>query len=299
MKQKNWMVGAGLALALTWPCRVHAQEGVGDVIYVPTPQKVVEAMLKMVKIGPRDFIIDLGSGDGRMVITAAREFGARGVGVDLDTALLDLSRENAQRDGVAERANFIEQNLFETDLSQATVISSYLLPEMNERLRPKLLNLKPGTRIVAHDYHMGEWYPDQNDTLMVPEKVVGRPGKSFIYMWVVPAKLAGLWESRLKTEKWEFEFTQNFQMIDGEIKIKGRNIKLPRFKLAGDRIGFAVLTKPGDNSTRHRFKGTVQSSVIEGMVTVGSGTALKRLPWSARLIKRGDLKSFEPPAMPQ
>ena len=299
MKQKNWMVGAGLALALTLSCRVHAQEGVGDVIYVPTPQKVVEAMLKMVKIGPKDFIIDLGSGDGRMVITAAREFGARGVGVDLDTALLDLSRENAQRDGVAERANFIEQNLFETDLSQATVISSYLLPEMNQRLRPKLLNLKPGTRVVAHDYHMGEWYPDQNDTLIVPEKVVGRPGKSFIYMWVVPAKLAGLWESRLKTEKWEFEFTQSFQMIEGEIKIKGRNIKLPRFKLAGDRIGFTVLTKPGDNSTRHRFKGTVQSSVIEGMVTVGSGTALKRLPWSARLTKRGDLTSFEPPAARQ
>ena len=109
MKQKKWMVGAGLALALTLSYRVHAQEGVGDVIYVPTPQKVVEAMLKMVKIGPKDFIIDLGSGDGRMVITAAREFGARGVGVDLDPVLLDLSRANAKREGVAERAKFIEQ----------------------------------------------------------------------------------------------------------------------------------------------------------------------------------------------
>ena len=135
MKQK-WIAGAALAMALTLTSHVRAQEGAGDVIYVPTPQKVVEAMLKMAKVGPKDFIIDLGSGDGRMVITAAREFGARGVGVDLDTVLLDLSRENAKRDGVAERAQFIEQNLFQTDLSQATVISTYLLPEMNQRLRP-------------------------------------------------------------------------------------------------------------------------------------------------------------------
>lgn len=292
LKQK-WIAAAALAL-LT--CHVRAQEGAGDVIYVPTPQKVVEAMLKMAKVGPKDFIIDLGSGDGRMVITAAREFGARGMGVDLDTVLLELSRENAKRDGVAERAKFIEQNLFETDLGQATVISTYLLPEMNQRLRPRLLNLRPGTRVVAHDYHMGEWYPDQNDTLIVPEKVVGRPGKSFIYMWVVPAKLAGIWESRLKSERWEFDFTQNFQMIDGAIRINGRRIKLPQFKLAGDQIIFTVVAKAGDNSTRHRFKGTVQNSVIDGWVTVGSGTALKTLPWRARLIVRSDLKSFEPAA---
>jgi hypothetical protein len=295
MKQK-WIACAALALALLLTCHVRAQEGAGDVIYVPTPQKVVEAMLKLAKVGPKDFIIDLGSGDGRMVITAVREFGARGVGVDLDTVLLDQSRENAKRDGVAERAQFIEQNLFETDLNQATVISTYLLPEMNQRLRPRLLNLKPGTRVVAHDYHMGEWYPDQNDTLIVPEKVVGRPGKSFIYMWVVPAKLAGIWESHVSAEKWEFDFTQNFQMIEGGIRINGRPIKLPQLKLAGDQIIFTVVAKPGDNSTRHRFKGTVQNWVIEGWVTAGSGTALKTLPWRARLIERGDLKSFEPAA---
>src|ERR1043166_7265099 len=162
-----------------------AQEGAGDVVYVPTPQVVVDRMLEMAKVGPRDYVIDLGSGDGRIVITAAKKYGARGFGVDLDPLLLKKSNENARIEGVADRARFIEQNLFETDLSQATVITSYLLPEMNERLRPKILKLKPGTRVVAHDYHMGEWYPDETDTLRVPEKIVGSPGKSFLYMWLV------------------------------------------------------------------------------------------------------------------
>src|SRR5947209_1915666 len=136
-----------------------SQEGRGDVVYVPTPQVVVDEMLRMAKIGPNDYLIDLGSGDGRFVITAAKKYGARGFGVDLDTYLLRLARKNAQTEGVTDRANFIEQNLFETDLSQATVVSSYLLPEMNLKLRPKILGLKPGTRGVADDYHMGESYP--------------------------------------------------------------------------------------------------------------------------------------------
>ncbi len=173
MKVWKWMAtGMLLALGLL-PQQGAAQEGVGDVVYVPTPQIVVDEMLRMAKVGPADFVIDLGSGDGRMVITAAKKFGARGFGVDLDTVLLKISNEAAQREGVADRARFIEQNLFETDLSQATVITSYLLPEMNEKLRPKILSMKPGTRVVAHDYHMGEWRPDENKTLSVPEKTVG------------------------------------------------------------------------------------------------------------------------------
>src|SRR5690348_9909292 len=159
----------------------QAQDGRGDVVYVPTPQIVVDEMLRMAKISASDYLIDLGSGDGRIVITAAKKFGASGFGVDLDTYLLKMANENAKKEGVTDRVHFVEQNLFETDLSRATVISSYLLPEMNQKLRPKLLALKPGTRVVAHDYAMGEWDPDQEKTLIVPEKVVGDPGKSYAY----------------------------------------------------------------------------------------------------------------------
>src|SRR5688500_12598235 len=145
----NWMNRLRLVLAvpvLAFAAPLSAQEGRGDVVYVPTPQVVVDEMLTMAKIGPKDFLIDLGSGDGRIVVTAAKKFGAQGFGVDLDSYLLKLARESAKKEGVTERAQFVEQNLFETDLGRATVISSYLLPEMNLKLRPKILALKPGTR---------------------------------------------------------------------------------------------------------------------------------------------------------
>ena len=288
MKYVKWMSCMAALLAL--PVQLAAQEGVGDVVYVPTPQIVVEEMLRLAKVGSRDFVIDLGSGDGRMVITAAKKFGARGLGVDLDTVLLKLSHENAQRDGVADRARFIEQNLFDTDLSQATVITSYLLPEMNEKLRPKILNLKPGTRVVAHDYHMGEWHADEMRTLSVPEKKVGNPGTSYVYLWTVPAKIAGRWQSQFKTgaqsTNWEFEFAQRFQVFDGAAQSGNLKIKLRTTKLEGDEVSFMFFIKPGDNSTRHEFKGTVKGDVIEGTLKLGEGAGQKQLPWSARLTQR-------------
>jgi hypothetical protein len=289
MKSWNWVIVSAV-LALVLPLRLQAQEGVGDVVYVPTPQIVVDEMLRMAKVGPKDFVIDLGSGDGRMVITAAKRFGARGFGVDLDPVLLKLSNENAQREGVADRARFIEQNLFETDLSQATVITSYLLPEMNEKLRPKILSLKPGTRVVAHDYHMGEWHADEMRTLDVPEKKVGNPGKSYIYRWTVPAKIAGRWQSQIaigaQSANWEFEFDQRFQMFDGVARTASQKITLRAPKLEGDQLSFIFFTKPGDSSTRHQFKGTVKGDLIDGTLMLGDGAAQKQLPWSAKLVQR-------------
>jgi len=289
MKSWKWIVGCAL-LALVLPLRLQAQEGVGDVVYVPTPQIVVDEMLRMAKVGPKDFVIDLGSGDGRMVITAAKKFGARGFGVDLDPVLLKRSNENAQREGVADRARFIEQNLFETDLSQATVITSYLLPEMNEKLRPKILDLKPGTRVVAHDYHMGEWQADEMHTLDVPEKKVGNPGKSYVYRWIVPAKIAGRWQSQIATgaqpANWEFEFEQRFQMFDGVAKSGSQKITLRVPKLEGDQLSFMFFTKPGDSATRQEFKGTVKGDLIEGTLRLGDGAGQKQMPWSAKLTQR-------------
>jgi len=292
MKQLKRIWGAGLLLALVFPLLLLAEEerGVGNVVYVPTPQVVVEEMLRMAKVGPADFVIDLGSGDGRMVRTAARKFGARGFGVDLSDDLLRESNALAISDGVADRARFIKENLFETDLSKATVITTYLLPEMNQQLRPKILNLKPGTRVVAHDYHMGEWLPDEQKDIPVPEKTVGHPGLSIIYLWTVPAKVGGRWQAQINspahTGGLELEFSQKFQKLEGSAKSGGQTIALLAPAIAGDQLSFAFFIKPGDNVTRHQFTGTVKVDTIEGTVKVGDGAAQQQLPWSAKVVQR-------------
>ena len=242
-----WLAHAVLCLGVVSPA--ISQQGKGDVVYVPTPQAVVESMLSMAKLGPRDYLIDLGSGDGRMVVTAARQFGARALGVDLDQQLLQLARENARLSGVAERAQFVEQNLFETDLSGATVITSYLLPSMNLKLRPKLLALPPGTRIVTHDYHFGDWIPDERKTLDVPEKKVGDPGKSYVYLWVVPEQIDGNWQLDLTQLQMDLpgfpaksavQFSQRFQMIEGQWLAGSVRMALQRASISGKQIVFQL-----------------------------------------------------------
>jgi hypothetical protein len=164
-----------------------------EVPFITTPDHVTVAMLELAGVGPADRVIDLGSGDGRIVVTAARRFGARGLGVEIVPDLVARSRENARRAGVADRAEFREQDLFATDLSGASVITMYLLPEVNLQLRPRLLALAPGTRIVSHDWDMGDWTPDRTLTVEVPEKSIGREKLSRLHLWVVPARVEGLW----------------------------------------------------------------------------------------------------------
>lgn len=164
-----------------------------EVPFITTPDHVTVAMLELAGTGPADRVIDLGSGDGRIVITAARRFGARGLGVEIVPDLVVRSRENAKRAGVADRAEFREQDLFATDLSGASVITMYLLPEVNLQLRPRLLALAPGTRIVSHDWDMGDWTPDRSLTVAAPEKTIGREKLSRLHLWVVPARVDGLW----------------------------------------------------------------------------------------------------------
>jgi hypothetical protein len=281
-----------LALALAVPA-AQAQEGRGDVVYVPTPQIVVDEMLRMAKVGAKDYLIDLGSGDGRIVITAAKKLGARGVGVDLDTHLLGVANASAKKEGVADRARFVEQNLFETDLSPATVVTTYLLPEMNQKLRPKLLALKPGTRVVAHDYSMGDWDADQEKTLLVPEKTVGDPGKSYVYLYIVPARVAGRWESQValggKLVPLNFAFQQNYQYVHGSVRVGEREVRLPQFRLAGERIAFNLAVPAASGSpVVHRFDGVVQGDAIDGTVTVGEGAARRVVPWKAKQTARGE-----------
>jgi SAM-dependent methyltransferase len=180
--------------------------------FVVSPAPVTLAMLSIARVGPRDVVLDLGSGDGRIVITAAKRYGARGLGVELSPQLVDKSRDNARRAGVADRAEFRVQDLFETDLSQASVITMYLLPEVNLQLRPKLLALKPGTRIVSHDWDLGDWKPDRTRVVDAPDKSVGLEKKSRVHLWTVPAQLGGLWCAKGAALRLE----QSFQNLRGE-----------------------------------------------------------------------------------
>ena len=180
---------------------------VEEVPYITTPDSVTLEMLRIADVKAGDHVIDLGSGDGRIVVTAAKRFGATGLGVEIVPDLVRQSIDNARRAGVAERATFRQQDIFETDLSAATVVTLYLLPEFNLRLRPALLALKPGTRIVSHDWDMGDWPPDRTVTLDVPDKKIGREKRSRVHLWRVPAPVQGLWCAGAAP----LEVTQTFQ----------------------------------------------------------------------------------------
>ncbi len=189
-----------------------------DVPYVTTPDHVVRAMLDMAGVTARDYVLDLGSGDGRIVVTAAAHYGARGMGVDIDPTLVAASNENARKAGVAGRARFVEQDLFATDLTPASVITMYLLPDVNLQLRPSLLKLKAGTRIVSHDWDMGDWEPDQRLVVDVPDKQLGLKKESVLLFWKVPAMAAGSWVSG---KVLQMEFSQRYQMLKGRVTWRG------------------------------------------------------------------------------
>jgi SAM-dependent methyltransferase len=184
-----------------------------EVPFITTPDNVTVSMLELAGVNAKDFVLDLGSGDGRIVITATRRFGARGLGVEIVPELVERSRRNAQTAGVADRAEFREQDLFKTDLTAASVITMYLLPAVNLQLRPALLGLKPGTRLVSHDWDMGEWTPDRTVTVEAPTKNIGREKLSQLHLWVVPAQAAGLWCGGAGLQ---WHLRQQFQTVQGQ-----------------------------------------------------------------------------------
>jgi hypothetical protein len=204
-----------------------------DVPYVTTPDHVVNAMLSLAGVTAQDFVLDLGSGDGRIVISAATKFGARGMGVEIDPALVLLSNESARKAGVAERARFVEQDLFATDLGQASVITLYLLPDVNLKLRPELLKLRPGTRIVSHDWDMGDWQPDGKVVLEVPEKKLGLEKKSTLLLWKVPAVVEGTWSS---AKRLRLKLRQRYQMLDGAVTYRGQTYTDASGRVDGTRM---------------------------------------------------------------
>jgi hypothetical protein len=192
-----------------------------DVPFVVTPDSVTLAMLQLAKVGPEDYLMDLGSGDGRIVITAAKRFGARGMGIEIRDDLIEKSRAAAAAAGVGSRASFRNQDLFKTDLSPASVVTLYLLPEVNLELRPKLLQLRPGTRVVSHDFDMGDWEPDKVQSLDAPDKPIGLEKKSRIFLWIVPARVDGLWCGTGKAKDRSITVAQRYQHVRIDIPADG------------------------------------------------------------------------------
>lgn len=277
---------AAAACALPLAFVSLAWAGEARVPYVPTPQEVVERMLETAKVGPGDYLIDLGSGDGRIVITAARKHGARGFGVDINPERIRESNDNARNADVTDRVAFYQQDLFATDLSQATVITMYLLPQVNIELRPKLLELAPGTRVVSHDFDMGDWKPDVHLTVDAKDKYGGAGGTSDIYFWVVPARVAGVWRWQApvagKPQSYEVRLEQKYQTITGSALFGGREVRLQGTRLRGADIQFGFTGDVNGTAVKHQFTGKVEGDVINGTASL-SGTRIQgQFEWNAR-----------------
>ena len=235
--------------------------------YVQSGMIVVLTMLKMAGVRASDFVIDLGSGDGRIVIEAAKRYGARGLGVDYDPRLVKLANANAQKAGVGDHVQFVEQDIFKTDFGAASVLTMYLLPEYNLVLRPKVLALKPGTRVVSHDWGFGDWRPDAQTTVAVPDKPVELKKESTIRLWIVPARVDGKWRSRLAPggREAEFELQQKYQDVSGTARIGGRSLPLERVTLNGTFLSFRVQ----EGKRTLRFNGHASAGRINGQLGVG------------------------------
>jgi len=252
--------------------------------YVPTPQSVVDSMLRMAAVGEKDFVIDLGSGDGIIVLTAARQFKASGMGIDIDPDLVKQSNASAQKFGVAARVRFVQEDVFKADLSNASVLTLYLLPGMMMNLRAKVFNeLKPGTRIVSHDYHFGDWSPDDSMSFDVPEKesVTGVP-RATVLLWYAPARVAGTWEVKTAAgETYQVALKQRFQVIEGTATVAGKAVKAQNPTLRGNDIAFIVPEAKGLS----RFSGRVNGDAMEGTVEASGGKAAQR--WTATRTAAG------------
>jgi hypothetical protein len=247
--------------------------------YVPSPQSVVSDMLRYADVGPEDFLIDLGSGDGRIVLTAAKVFGARGFGVEIKDELVKKANEAAHKEGVADRVKFLKQDLFKTDVSQATVITMYLLPDTVNLLKDKFLQeLRPGTRIVSHDYPLTGWIPEKYVQMDLDDKVqISGVTTTLIYLYVVPARVEGRWSAKMppavSRQPATLQLRQQLTRVSGSVRLDGKDVPLEEVKLRGDKLTFRLTGRRGE------FTGQVKDKSIEGEVVNGR----IREPWSATL----------------
>jgi SAM-dependent methyltransferase len=240
-----------------------------DVVWVPTPDALVERMLRMANVTARDYVIDLGSGDGRTVIAAVQKFGATALGIEYNPDMVALSVKAAEKAGVSDKAKFIKADIFETDFSKATVLTMYLLPALNIKLRPRILDLRPGTRIVSHAFTMEDWEPDQTAT------VEGRDA----FLWIVPAKVQGNWALSVPVgnggESWQVALKQNFQNLSGTARLGDKSYPLTETRLRGADVAFAFVD---GNGVKRVFTGRAAGDKMEGTTAAQGGA---RINWSA------------------
>jgi len=254
-----------------------------DVPYVPTTMQVVRTLLDLGSVGPDDFLIDLGSGDGRIVITAAKEYGARGFGVDLNKDLVALSKKYAAAEGVEKKVDFFVRDIFKTDVRAANIVTMYLLNEVNIQMRPKLLaELKPGSRIVSHDFHMGEWRPDR-----VVHLDIGKyyQADTVLYLWIVPARVNGWWHWKIslagEDHAFDLDLNQNYQHINGVVKQLDYTLQIFDADLKGDRIQFSLFGEVDARMVRQDYKGRVQGNTLVGTVQIKGSFDEPLLEWRA------------------
>ena len=268
-----------------------------DAPYVTTPQNVIDAMLKISNVGANDYVMDLGSGDGRIVITAARQFGARGKGFEIDAGLVSTATRNAQREGVQDRVSFVSDDLFFADLSVATVITMYMSESVNVRLRPRLFQLRPGTRVVSHDFDMGNWTPDARLVVAVPDKRYGPPS-SAILMWTVPADFSGSWSWRMPVEGAEVAheavFKQKFQQAEGQGRIAAQRSAIGPAEVKGDTIRFVMGAEVAGKAVWREYSGRIAGDTIRGtaVTIVDAGSTANHgtsVPWGATRTARGSM----------
>jgi SAM-dependent methyltransferase len=252
-----------------------------DVEYVPTPQKVVVEMLRLLAVKPTDVVYDLGCGDGRVVITAAKDYKVSGVGVDIDPQRIKESRANARRAGVLKRVKFFQQDLFETNIREASVVVLYLLPELNRKLRPKLLSeLRPGARVASHDFDMGDWAPDR------VIYVQGSDYEHTVFYWVIPANLDGAWQMSISAPTGERRYLlriqQQYQEVRGTMSTEGEAAVVSHATLTGEHLRFTATTRIEGEDATMSFDGRVSNDAIGGTVEVQGGAMTGRHDWSAQ-----------------
>ncbi|MEW6688293.1 MAG: class I SAM-dependent methyltransferase [Pseudomonadota bacterium] len=230
-----------------------------DVIWVPTPDEVVERMLRMAQVTRDDFVVDLGAGDGKIAIAAAKKFGARSMGIEYNPDMAKHAMRNAEKAGVAGRAKIVQGDIFASDFTQATVVTMYLLPALNLKLRPQLLQMRPGTRVVSHSFTMEDWEPDETSSMD------GRRA----YFWIVPANVMGSWTLEAAGEKRELALEQKFQKIEGSVVAGTMHMGLREARLRGFMISFAWVDQAG---VRRDFSGRITGGRMEGSFRADNGT---------------------------
>ncbi len=239
-----------------------------DVIWIPTGNELVTKMLKIANVGPSDLVYDLGAGDGKIAIAAAREFGARAVGIEYNPEMAALGQRNAERAGVANRVKIIQGDIFKEDFTKATVVTLYLLPELNQQLRPTLLKMKPGTRVVSHAFDMADWQPDGE---------IDNPPKG--YFWIVPANVSGEWaldsfDSKTSTI---LNLSQKFQYVGGNLTMGKKTQPILNAELKGDKLQFSYVDDIGNLRTvRMTFTGTDVKGEENSAYMIRSFSGFKR-----------------------